>query len=469
MIPIFLLLCLLPAFFFWRKEKYTYSIAIIVFIGFLLRLWCAADPMLHAWDERYHALVAKNLGDHFLKPTLYENPVLPYDHKSWASNHIWLHKQPLALWLIAISIKVLGNTILAVRLPSVLLSTLCILLTYDIVQKWYNKQVAVISAFLFSINGLLIELATGRTNTDHIDTCFIAFILLAIWLMVYALKTGKFYFHFLIGLCMGLAILTKWLPALIVLPVWMILFIPGSKRQDRGWLLPLFTIVVVAALVSLPWQYYIQAQYPAEALWEGEYNKMHFFHALEDHKGPWYYHLEVLRISYGELVYIPVAWFSYRTIKRKQKYDLALSAWLWIPLLFFTVAATKMPAYTSITAPAIFIMTALFFRETGCWIKEYPRYRLILRLTAAALLLLPVRYAVERIKPFADHTDDLQDYAEMLSFKDKIDVNGKTVVFNAPRAIEWMYHYNCTAYEHIPDVQTIDSLKSNGYKVLILD
>ncbi len=38
---------------------------------------------LHDWDERYHALVAKNMIEQPFKPMLYKNPVLPYDYKDW--------------------------------------------------------------------------------------------------------------------------------------------------------------------------------------------------------------------------------------------------------------------------------------------------------------------------------------------------------------------------------------------------
>ena len=49
---------------------------LILLGAFALHLWVSMDPYLHEWDERYHALVAKNLMPHPLKPTLYDNPVL---------------------------------------------------------------------------------------------------------------------------------------------------------------------------------------------------------------------------------------------------------------------------------------------------------------------------------------------------------------------------------------------------------
>ena len=73
--------------------RYTRALCLIVILGFGLRAYSASDRYLHNWDERYHALVAKNMIEHPLRPTLYENPVLPFDSKDWERNHIWLHKQ----------------------------------------------------------------------------------------------------------------------------------------------------------------------------------------------------------------------------------------------------------------------------------------------------------------------------------------------------------------------------------------
>ncbi|MFT5169209.1 MAG: hypothetical protein ACI8P3_004457 [Saprospiraceae bacterium] len=61
-------------FFAWRaytvKNNASVAILLILLCGFLLRLYVAGDFYLHDWDERYHAVVAKNLMDHPLKPTL---------------------------------------------------------------------------------------------------------------------------------------------------------------------------------------------------------------------------------------------------------------------------------------------------------------------------------------------------------------------------------------------------------------
>jgi hypothetical protein len=56
-----------------------------LFIGTLLiRIYFIdQDNYLHDWDEKYHALVAKNLIESPLIPQLRKDPVLEYRYQDW--------------------------------------------------------------------------------------------------------------------------------------------------------------------------------------------------------------------------------------------------------------------------------------------------------------------------------------------------------------------------------------------------
>src|SRR5690606_28721971 len=85
------------------------------------------------WDERFHALVARNMMDEPFRPMLKTSALLPHeDYTAWCCNHIWLHKQPLFMWQMALSMKVFGVSEPALRLPSVIMGALMILLLYRI-------------------------------------------------------------------------------------------------------------------------------------------------------------------------------------------------------------------------------------------------------------------------------------------------------------------------------------------------
>ena len=173
------------------KNEYNFALLGLMISGVLLRVYTSSDFFLHDWDEKYHALVAKNLLLHPLKPTLYDNPILHYDYRNWIANHIWLHKQPIPLWTITISIKFFGVNELAVRIPSIILSTISIPLIFNIGRYLYNSQVGILSAFFLSINGLIIELSAGRVATDHIDIFFLFFIEVSIFCTILFSKSKK--------------------------------------------------------------------------------------------------------------------------------------------------------------------------------------------------------------------------------------------------------------------------------------
>lgn len=165
-------LCIGGTYIFYRKEKYTFALYCILLCGFTLRLFCACDPFLHEWDEKFHALVAKNLVETPLTPRLFPVPNVELDYKDWDKNHIWLHKQPLSLWSIALSIYLFGTSVFDVRLPSLIYSTVSIFFTYLIGKKLFDEKTGLCAALLQAVNGYVIELCAGRAATDHVDTLF---------------------------------------------------------------------------------------------------------------------------------------------------------------------------------------------------------------------------------------------------------------------------------------------------------
>lgn len=179
------------AFRLFRQDKWAFAIILIMVAGLILRAYAATEFYLHPWDERFHALVAKNLIKHPLIPTLYDNPILAYDYRSWYGNHIWLHKQPIPLWSMATSMYIFGINEIALRLPSIILTTLGIWITFSIGRHLFSIKVGFIAAFLYSIHGLIIELTAGRVATDHVDIFFLFFIQLAVLMAIkFADKKG---------------------------------------------------------------------------------------------------------------------------------------------------------------------------------------------------------------------------------------------------------------------------------------
>jgi 4-amino-4-deoxy-L-arabinose transferase-like glycosyltransferase len=465
-----LILCSIGYFFSWRfatREKYQFALFLLIFCGFLLRIYTASDFFLHEWDERYHALVAKNLMQHPFLPTLYENPILPFDYKNWSANNIWVHKQPLPLWTIAASFKLFGVNEIALRLPSVLLTTIGIWLTFAIATFFCNKKTAYLAAFFYSINGLIIELSAGRVATDHVDIFFLFFVQLAVFCSILFAQRQNAMYNIFAGIAIGAAILCKWLPALIVLPIWLLIVYESKKYTYKNIAMQFVLLCAVCAAVFMPWQWYIFTYFPIEANWEANFNIKHLTEALDKQTGSIFYFFNKIRINYGELVYLPLAWFGWKITQDFSNLKrFALLVWFIVPFVFFSLAQTKMQAYILFTSPVLFIITAefwFFLKEKA----EKHRFQYLFQAILLLLLALPIRYAVERIKPFKTADRQPQWVKELKALNQKNVTNA--VLFNYERPIEAMFYANLTAYSTLPNSLIINELQKKGYSVLIND
>jgi len=429
----------------------------------------AADLHLHPWDERYHALVAKHLMSHPLKPTLYDRPVLEYDFKQWSANHIWVHKPPLALWLMAASMKLIGKSEIAVRLPSILFSTTAVAFTYIIGRYFFNTEVALIAAWLHAINGILTTLAAGRFPTDHVDAIFVVLVEAGMLVSILQAKSPKVYWVFLLGIVTGLAVLTKYLTGLFILA----LFIStqwAMRRDVKAITIEVTSGFVISSLIFIPWEMYIRYWYPQEAAWETQYSWRHLFEVVEGHGGGLLYYVAAMPKYFGEIIFIPIAFFLSFVAKQRSRAMIPLVVWLVVPYVLFSIVSTKMPAYVMIAAPAIFIITAFFFD----WLKSKAYHlsgakRWLSVLVLVGLLALPMRYSLERLKPLSTKSRNPTWARNVRSIAAELQNHGadRVVLFNVENPIELMFYSESTVYPHLPSDADIERVRSRDYNVVI--
>lgn len=446
------------------KLKYNSALWLLLLGGLLIRIYTASDFYLHEWDERFHALVSKNMMEAPFKPLLYKNPVLPYNPEDWSKGHVWLHKQPFPLWCMTLSMSIFGINELALRLPSILLSTLGIALLFFIGRYLFNKKIAFVAAFLFAIHGLIVELTAGRVATDHVDIFFLFFIEAAIALTICYLKTGRTIFNVLVGICIGLAVLSKWLPAFVVFPIWGMLLL--QQKKSLGLIFGQgFLVFGISVLVFLPWQIYTAAYFPKEMAIEQAHNYRHLTEVLDGQGGHLLYHFNNMRILFGELIYLPMLWFLFICIRKRNFHYWALALWVLIPYLFFTIAKTKMQGYILFTAPAIFMITAYFWYFLKQNRKQF-KYPILVNVVLLLLIALPIRYSIERIKPFANRERFPESVQALKSFAASLAVSSdKLLIFGTPMPIETMFYVGGAAYEAIPDASALEQFKKEGYEI----
>lgn len=376
------------------------AIACIVAGGVVLALAMAMDGPLHRWDERFHAVVGKSLLRDPLTPILFDDPARA-GKMNWTRARVWLHKPPLSLWLIAGSLYTFGVSTLAVRLPSIALFAVAVWATHRLGALWFSARVGLVAAALHSLNGHLLSLASGRVPTDHPDSVFVSLVGIGVLVAMGQLRRSGRLLAIAVGTITGLALLTKWLPGLLILGLWgaAMARAPGRLRS-RGVDVGLAVAALLA--VALPWQLHIWRAFPAEAAFESAYNVRHLREALEGHTGSALYHVARFPRLFGELAWLAVGWFVWNAARRRSEGDVVVILWFAVPYLFFSLVATKMPSYVMIAAPAVFLMIGAAVvrlvddvraQDAGVW-----RRRLGV-LLAVLLVALPARFTLERWRP----------------------------------------------------------------------
>jgi 4-amino-4-deoxy-L-arabinose transferase-like glycosyltransferase len=456
------------------RGKYNMALYLLVISGLTLRILVSLwDPYLHDWDERFHALVAKNMLDSTFKPMLHINPLVNYNIGDWCCNHIWVHKQPLFLWQIAASFKLFGVNTFALRIPSILMGTLSIILVYSIAKAWFKDQnVAILAALFSAFSQFAIELTSGRYSLDHNDMAFMFYVTCSIWALTKYNMTRSFFWAFVIGLFIGLAVLVKWLTGFITIGGMAILIIFQWKtnRSFSAW--HLLVTFLTACVIFIPWQLYIINNFPIESHVSYEFNRRHIYEALEGHSGTWLYHINNIEYLYG--AYIPMfLLIGAFLIIYKFRHDFVSISMLCMTLVvyafFSIIVQTKMPAFTFICSPIFYAIMAYGIAQVSYKFDKL-NYSVSIIYVLTPLLII-----------FSLNPNDICNYRSAENIARNIKISNteiyknlasnynidKDIIFNCKEFedIEVMFYNNVNAYSWYPDSITLSNLANQGFSL----
>ncbi len=115
------------------------------------------------------------------------------------------HKTLGSYWFIALSIRLFGNSELALRLPSIISSFFCLITSYLIALKITNSKSALIS--LFSLSSMPLWIQYSRYASP--DLPFVLCILLVILFFLKSLDSSEYLSQYFYLFCSGLFISTS--------------------------------------------------------------------------------------------------------------------------------------------------------------------------------------------------------------------------------------------------------------------
>lgn len=467
--------CALSSYIFHTLKKEKIFFLFLFLTAFSVFSFAALlTPFLNLWDERFHALVAKNMVNNPLMPTLYANPIVDMAYDSWDRAHIWLHKQPLFLWQIAASFSLFGFSEFALRLPSIILGCIFVLVVYRSGQLLINRRAGLVAAFLVLSSLYITELIGGRQPVDHNDIAFLSYVSLSIWaLLEYYFSRHKKWIV-LIGLFSGLAILCKWLTGLLVYAGWGILWLQEYRWKITAYK-PIFLSLLITITIALPWQIFILLRYPTEALREYAYNSLHFTEAVEGHSGSWYFHIEKFSLLYGSFslyLIIPALVALYFLITNKKIY-VSLLGMIGLVYVFFSLAATKMPAFVLIVALPLYLAFAALFEYIFQNIEHLPVRPLIQGSIIALIITLVAvyRYDIQFLNnKYSSNTPFIQRLSANKRIFTSLSLPPNSVLFNVPgrHYVDAMFYTGVSSYNFVPTKSQYDTLKQSGIPIAII-
>jgi len=241
---------------------------------------------------------------------------------------------------MALSIRLFGNNDIAVRLPSVLLSTAAVAITYTIGRALFTCKVGLNAAWRHATNSFLASLEAGRLSRDHVDTLFAVLIEAGMPMAILQAASPRGWRAIVAGVLTGLAVLTKYFIGLsgLVLFAAALWAIRIDGKRNAAQVIAGF---VVSSLVVLPWELYIQSWYPQEATRERQYDWRYLVEVMEGHRGGMLYRFGRMARLFGAVVFIPIGFFLASLVKERSRVGVPLAVWLVVPYMLFSIVPTR--------------------------------------------------------------------------------------------------------------------------------
>jgi len=275
----------------------------------------------------------------------------------------FFHKPALMYWTQSIGLLIFGEERFSYRFPSLVAFAFWLIATYRFAKRYLDIETA--SAFiwisLFSV-GVLISLKAAIP-----DAWLILFISLGIYKAYEYIVEGQDSALMWAFIWTGFGILAKGPIALVVVAGTMFFYL----LAERNWKLLLQSIFfwkgwALLLLVVLPWyllQVYLFGQKFIDEFF-GVHNVGRFMNAMESHHGNALYY--VIDLMFLTLPFMPILfksiipWFK---DSKQASVNRMMLIWFLLVLIFFTIAATKLPHYLMYGVPPVLIMMAYYFQR----------------------------------------------------------------------------------------------------------
>ncbi len=444
------------------------DILIPLLASVVLSVIFSAQPYLNLYDERFHALVAKNLTYDWLTPSLYRIPHLDYDMIAWWSNHIWLSKPILPLWLTSLSIKLFGVHVYSLRVISIIAHCVSVALTYRIGRRFFSKEVGVLAALLYGTNHMLLGVTGGHISSDLCEALF----LVSSYGAIYGALSYKLNVRAILIMALLLVIsfhckyIAALLPTVIVIAIIVV----------RSSCLPYDHISLLLALFLLgiaPWLMFLWSRYPQET----ELLFSTWLNISTDHNSPhvqpWYFYFKSFGFVFGfsSLMMITIYYLRSLTVSLS-KNALTLGLWIFIPILLLSLSMVKRNTYLLICAPAVSIILSEIYYSIMKWEpwRSLKSLKFMIHLVALCIIIGPMMTTGSKLTVIQNVPVERLKSMEVASVINATDFDpNTTIVFKEDYPIEFMFYHDLMAYHNDPSLADFQAYRKRGFTLLYRD
>jgi len=181
------------------------------------------------------------------------------------SGFISIDKPPIGFWLQTISAKIFGFSGWSVIFPQALAGVISVGIIYHLVKRAFGGLAGLVAAFCLAITPIFV--AASRNNT--IDNLLVLSLLLACWPLFIAAEKGKFKYHILSLVLVGIGFNIKMAEAYMVAPAIYITYLLSSALPFKNKIKHLILGSVVLVVVSLSWAIIVDLVPPGDRPYVG--------------------------------------------------------------------------------------------------------------------------------------------------------------------------------------------------------
>lgn len=384
-------------------------------------------------------------------------------------------KPPLFIWLIALSFKLFGMSDFSAKIPGVMLGWGTILITFFLVKELFSQEGEEERSWLPVLS--MLALATTQyflkySSHAMTDVPFTFFFTTAIYFYVLGLRNNTFLL--LSGISIGLGLLMR--SPMGIFPLAIIFCHLTMSKRYKLFLSPhLISSIIIALLLPATW-------YVAEYRLFGDFFINRHFnnvlaHSVETtNRTPgqqllWYFEY-LFKLGRLYLPWFPFMLFglflSFKKLKegKSKEIQFLLLIWLFVVLIPFSVAESKVLRYILPVFPVMSIYTAYAILKILS-VKNLPRFSQII-----FILLLAAGVFIVWFPKYQERAADMKIIAQLTDPATKSDEKVVLYTFgelhwNYQTQLIWYGNRDCLLIKDLNDIEMI--LEKQKEMILVID